>query len=505
MANPESILTAPLEQQLYQLVIARLDGSDVGSQAYREACSELVRRGICGFIVFGGEKNEIAEFLRNLQSLSDIPLFIASDIERGVGQQIEGTTVFPCQMAMAAAIDRSDERDTLLLENALAAIAEESHDIGINMPLIPVLDVNRDPDNPIIATRAFSDDPEVVAWFGMEYIRHLEDAGLSTCAKHFPGHGDTHTDSHLSLPIIEKSFEEWFRQDAQPFVAAVRHGVSCVMMGHLKLPVIEPLPATLSPKMHALLRKTIGFNGIVMTDALTMSALEDSPETALQALLAGADILLHPADPHRTVGVLREAIAKGTLREERIHDALTRIVRRKVVLPHPSERRVDYQAHAALSSDIARKSVTLVKYTPGIVPLHTRGRIRIVLSGDRTVSPLGNLKKLSPDIQWLSDTNAIQNADGEPTIIALLTSIAAWKGSPMLAHGERRRIQTIIENSRSSLILSFGNPYVLRHFPAADILVAAYDASEECQMTIVRWLRGEDTLKGRLPVRLPLV
>lgn len=504
MVDAESILTAPLEQQLYQLIIARLDGPNVKHRAYQEACVELVRRGICGFIVFGGEKNEIVPFLQYLQSMSDIPLFVASDIERGVGQQIDGTTVFPCQMAMAAAIDRFDPRDTALLENALAAIAEESHDIGINMPLIPVLDVNRDPDNPIIATRAFSDDPEVVAWFGMEYIRHLENAGLASCAKHFPGHGDTHTDSHLSLPIIRKSFGDWFGQDAQPFVAAIRRGVSCVMMGHLNLRVIDALPATLSPKMHALLRNTLGFNGIVMTDALTMSALDDTPETAIQAVLAGADILLHPSDPHKTVDLLREAVSKGIVREERIRDALTKIVRRKASLPRMKQRRVDYRAHASLSEAIAKKSVTLVKNTPGIVPLSRRGTIQIFTGGDRTLSPLTHLCTFSSDIpRWDSRGDSPAPRDSV-TIIAIMTSIAAWKGHPGLADEERQRIRNVVKRSHASIVISFGNPYALRHFPDADILIAAYDTSEISEIAIVRWLQGEDTLEGRLPIRLPV-
>ena len=175
-----------LERKLYQLIISRLDGERISDGAYRESISELARRGICGFIVFGGEKGTIKHFIEQLQSISKIPLFIASDVERGVGQQIRGTTVFPCQMALAAAVDKGNPEDVAVMRRAVGAIADEAKDVGINMLLIPVLDVNRDPDNPIICTRAFSDNPEDVAWFGSEYVDILENSGLISCAKHFP-------------------------------------------------------------------------------------------------------------------------------------------------------------------------------------------------------------------------------------------------------------------------------------------------------------------------------
>jgi len=178
----------PSEKRLYQLIISRLDGDKIYSQSYQEAIFDLVHKGIGGFIIFGGEKDEIKAFIEKIQSISAPPLIIASDIERGVGQQIKGCTVFPCQMAVSAAINKNRPEDIDILREAVKAIAHESIDAGINLPLIPVLDVNQNPDNPIICTRAFSDDPEDVLWFGMEYIKTLEGSGLISCAKHFSGH-----------------------------------------------------------------------------------------------------------------------------------------------------------------------------------------------------------------------------------------------------------------------------------------------------------------------------
>ena len=178
-----------MQKKLYQLIISRLNGHHIHSETYRERILDLVRKGIGGFIVFGGERDGVSAFIDEIKSLTEIPLFIASDIERGVGQQIKGCTNFPSQMAIAAAVDKNNPEDVVLLRDAVRAVALEAIDAGINMPLIPVLDINSNPDNPIICTRAFSDNAADVSWFGAEYIKALEEAGLISCAKHFPGHG----------------------------------------------------------------------------------------------------------------------------------------------------------------------------------------------------------------------------------------------------------------------------------------------------------------------------
>ncbi len=275
MSNTSNIHLNFLEKKLYQLIISRLDGDKVASKKYQEKIIELVKKGIDGFILFGGKKDEIRDFISKIQSISEIPLFIASDIERGVVQQIKDTTLFPCQMAIAAAINKDRPEDVSLLRSAIKAIADEAMDIGINMPLIPVLDVNQNPDNPIICTRAFSDNPEDVAWFGSEYIKILETSGLISCAKHFPGHGDTAIDSHISLPVITKSRTDLMTTDIMPFVGAIKAGVSSIMIGHLSVPAIDSMPASLSKMIITdLLRMELGFNGLILSDALNMDALK---------------------------------------------------------------------------------------------------------------------------------------------------------------------------------------------------------------------------------------
>jgi beta-glucosidase-like glycosyl hydrolase len=493
-----------LEQKLYQLIINRLDGDRLSSASYQEQAIELVNKGIGGFILFGGKKDETQNFIDKLQSLSEIPLFIASDIERGVGQQIGGATRFPCEMAVASAINKNKADDVELLRNAINAITREALDIGINMPLIPVLDVNRNPDNPIICTRAFSDDPEEVAWFGKTYITVLEKAGVLSCAKHFPGHGDTSIDSHIELPVISKPLQELTKIDIHPFRGAVRAGVSCIMIGHLSIPAIDTLPATLSKKIITdLLRKELGFEGIIMTDALNMSALKEYKGVPVQCLNAGFDILLHPANADSTVKELLQAIDSGEVEDGKIDDAVERIMKFKVKIKNIERQEGNYERHTELSTIISDKSITLVKDTPGVLPIKDIKDVYLAFVGDESVYKGAPLRGFIPDNPFVSSGTGLNPAP--IIIIAIFTNVAAWKGSSGISEGEIRYIKELMNKSRHSIVISFGSPYVLRHFIEADILIAAYDPTEQAQSSVIKCLKGELSFQGRLPVTLNLI
>src|SRR3990172_6941264 len=377
-----------LQEKLYQLIISRLDGERIHSQEYREEVFDLVDKGIGGFILFGGEREEIRAFIERLQSLSEVPLFIASDIERGVGQQSKGCVTFPCQMAVRAAIWEENPEDVVILRESIKAIANEAMDVGINMPLIPVLDVNQNPDNPIICTRAFSDNPEDVSWFGLEYIGILEGSGLLSCAKHFPGHGDTWIDSHISLPGIDKPLQELMDRDILPFREAVQAGVSSIMVGHLQIPALDSVPASLSRKViTGLLREGLGFHGLVLTDALNMSALSGIENLAARCIHAGVDILLHPSDAELTVRELTSAIQSKVLDEGEIDAAIGRVLKVKSRV-HQIRRQirgatVDYNKHDALSRRITEMSMTLIKHREGILPItEETSQVSVVVAGE---------------------------------------------------------------------------------------------------------------------------
>jgi len=483
------------EKKVYQVIVSRLDGARISDTEYRKTQFELIEKGIGGFILFGGVREEIKPFIAELQSLSRIPLFIAADIERGTGQQVQGMTTFPSHMAFAAAIDRRRQEDLDLLYQSIEATAAEARDIGINMPLIPVLDVNRNPDNPIICTRAFSDDPELTAWFGLKYIRILEGKGLLSCAKHFPGHGDTSIDSHIALPVIHDKRDTLIHVDLLPFRRAIQERVSGIMIGHLSVPAFDSRPASLSRKIiTGLLKEALGFTGLVLTDALNMHALREFGDVGLECLKAGADILLHPYNPDATAAELLLALEEKRLNPGILEAAVKKIIEAKACFDGGAPQKIDLQRHAVLSKTISQKAITLIKNTQGILPLHDPSGVRIVFSGESQhfdISPLKDFFSHSVDSNIL--------------LIAIFTSVAAWKGSSGISDEDRLKLTGLLSKAKRSIVVSFGSPYVLRYFRDADILIAAYDPTGQAQEAVINCLRGVNPFTGLLPVHIPEV
>jgi len=512
-----------LEKKLYQLIISRLDGHNIHSQHYRERIFNLIGKGIGGFIIFGGKRDEIKDFIQEIQSTSEIPLFIASDIECGVGKQIEDATWFPCQMAMASAIDKEKPGNIELLKDILKAIACESIDIGINMPLIPVLDVNQNPDNPIICTRAFSDNPEDVAWFGSWYIKELEGSNLISCAKHFPGHGDTNVDSHVSLPVITKSLGDLMKIDLMPFIEAIKEGVSSIMVGHLNIPSIDSKPASLSKKIITdLLRKELGFEGLIITDALNMNALKDFEYVSAGCIKAGADILLHPGDADKTVEELKLSLEKNIISEEDIEKSVNRILKIKDRLltplyPCPMDGRraslvrrelkmgeVDYQSHKELSANITDMSITLLKGTEGLLPISDENEVHVILTGEDKFFESSPFKAIFRSVSTIPSPILLHQVEVSRgrVVFAIFTSVSAGKGTSGMDDKEREQVCRLIKNIKNSIVISFGCPYVLRFFRDADMLIAAYETTGQAQRAVIRCLKGELDFKGRLPVKI---
>jgi beta-glucosidase-like glycosyl hydrolase len=492
-----------LEQKIYQLIINRLDGNKISSGPYREGIFALVRKGIGGFVVFGGKKNEIRTFIAELRSLSERTLFIASDIERGVGQQVEGATSFPSQMAVAAAISKDRTEDIQLLHDAVKAIAVEAIDIGINMPLIPVLDVNQNPDNPIISTRAFSDNPGDVSWYGSTYVTILEESGLISCAKHFPGHGDTDIDSHISLPVISKSAGELRDADLAPFCEAVKAGVSSIMIGHLSIPGIDSRPSSLSEKViSGLLRTELGFKGLVLTDALNMHALNEYQNVPATCINAGVDILLHPADAEDAAEALKQAVASGEIEEKRIDAAVERILAYKSKIEKIYILEADIRKHRRLSDLISEKSVTLLEGSAGAESLDDIRNAVLVYVGDEHDLDVSLLKEAVSSSVHIEEVSPARISSRQTVIFALFTSIAAWKGSSGISSKDRKLIRECIEKSGKAVVIAFGSPYVLRHFKEADMRIAAYDSGKQAQDSVMKCLRGVREFSGRLPVKI---
>jgi len=531
-------------KKIYQLIISRLDGRRICDRVYQEGILALVRKGIGGFIIFGGKRKELRPFIDRLQTIAEIPLFIASDIERGVGQQIDGYTKFPCQMAVRAAINRDDPADITILRNALSAVALEAIDAGINMPLIPVLDVNSNPDNPIICTRAFSDNPDDVSFFGSEYIEVLEGMGLISCAKHFPGHGDTSTDSHISLPLITKSYNVLVKFDIRPFAGAIKTGVSSIMIGHLLIPSIdESNPSSLSKRViTGILRTELGFNGLIMTDALNMSALSSIENVSARCLNAGVDIILHPSDAELTVRDLDDAVRTELISEETIDVAVGRILKAKSRISRIKLVEVDTHSNTLISKRMAEMSITVINKKEGILPVADDDKIQVLIVGEnrlckqslwgrqfRNVHSLtemhenshphffdfpqdrmGNMKiPLNPPFSKgenrfppLEKGGFESGFSDEAVIIAIFSEIAAWRGSAGIDDNAMEQVIGLIRKARTSIVISFGSPYILRHFSDADVRIAAYEGNSQAQEAVIKCMKGETSFRGRLPVKI---
>ncbi len=290
----------------------------------------LQELGVGGVIFVGGSAVDLATRIQQLQSWAKIPLLLAADIEEGVGQRFPGATWFPPPMAIAAIAQTNLKKAEEYAETMGVITAQEAVAIGLNWILAPVVDVNNNPDNPVINIRAFGETTELVGQLARAFIRGAQQYAVLTTAKHFPGHGDTAVDSHFDLPVIPHSESRLAEVELLPFVEAIAAGVDSVMSAHLLIPTWDAeLPATLSEKIiTGQLRQKLGFGGLVVTDALVMGAIANRyglAEASVLAVEAGADILLMPLDAEVTINSVCDAVSQGRISESRIDESLQRI------------------------------------------------------------------------------------------------------------------------------------------------------------------------------------
>lgn len=289
--------------------------------------------GVGGVILQGGTANGAALRIKELQSWTKIPLFIAADVEEGVGQRFAGATQFPPPMSLAR-LAKHDPKAIDYAEQMGRVTAQEACEIGINWLFAPVVDVNNNPNNPVINVRAFGETPDIVSKLAQAFIRGAQHYPVLTTAKHFPGHGDTTTDSHLDLPVISHSLERLRSVELPPFEAAIATGVDAVMSAHLQIPAWDlDYPATLSHRILTQgLRQTLQFEGLIVTDALVMGAIANrygTEEASVLAIEAGADILLMPPDPQKAIQAVCQAVQSGRIPLKRIQESVERIWRAK--------------------------------------------------------------------------------------------------------------------------------------------------------------------------------
>ncbi|MBW4637001.1 MAG: beta-glucosidase [Gloeocapsa sp. UFS-A4-WI-NPMV-4B04] len=364
--------TLCLKEQVAQMVVVRASGYLFDHQIQYPQWEPptaklqywLEHLGVGGVILLGGSAGEIALRSQQLQNWAKIPLLIAADIEEGVGQRFSGATAFPPPMAISAIANKNLSLAQHYATQMGAITAQEALAIGVNWVLAPVVDVNNNPDNPVINVRAFGETPEIVSKLATAFIQGAKAYPVLTTAKHFPGHGDTATDSHLDLPVLPHSAARLASVELPPFESAIAAGVDAVMSAHLLIPSWDAQqPATLSePILTQQLRQKLGFEKLIVTDALVMGAIANHYGTNVAPVLAveaGADILLMPIDPEGAIQAICEAVESGRISAERIRASVERIWQAKLKVSRGAEERGSRGAGEQRSGGVGEQEVRL--------------------------------------------------------------------------------------------------------------------------------------------------
>lgn len=470
-----------------------------------------------GLLLFHGHRGRTPAVLARLQARNRIPLLIGADVERGVGQQVQGATLFPHAMAFAAADDAGEAVEALA-----RATAREALSCGIHLAFAPVADVHRHPENPIIATRAFGTEPERVAHLVRAYLRGARAEGLLTTAKHFPGHGGTRTDSHAELPVVEDDRDVLERTDLVPFRAALRAGVDGIMTAHVAYPALDPIgqPATRSPSIvTGLLRGELGFDGLVVTDSLRMAGIQhneaEPPGAQAAALLqAGVDVLLDPPDPAAVADGLVEAVEQGRLDGARLDAACRRVVALKRRLYDRFGEQVfadpaacvpltdaEREGHRALADRVAREAVTVQDGGSGRLPLDPQAETLVLVmdprgsGSDDAVAPLAGAARAAFAEATVLDVQAegpfellLHRATGAAqVVVVLVVTPAAWHAYGL--HPAHRRVLEALAGRRELVLAALGSPHVLEAFPQATRICTFSDVPSS-QRALVERLAG---------------
>jgi len=479
-----------------------------------------------GFIRISSDALSVARETAAIQSLAGGNLLIAADLERGIGGTISGALEVVTAMALGATDNPQAAYDAGLM------IGKEAAAIGINMNYAPVLDVNSNPANPVINTRSFGGTPQLVGRMGVAFARGLNAAGVASCGKHFPGHGDTGFDSHTNLGTLTASRQRLDEIDLAPFREAISAGIDSIMSAHILVPALEPegLPATLSHRiMTGLLRGELGFTGVISSDALEMGAVANNfpPEQAIpMAINAGCDQVIMPQDPAASVDILLSAVKRGEVTEARINESVARILTLKEKYPsrpRPEDlpRLVSVPEHLDRALEIASDSLTLV-HNDGLLPLQPNQKVFCITfnnGGDgrsHFLEPESFPDYLSLTGQSsrhfragnLTQTKLINHEIIEQARVAEVIILAAYvnvrlnSGTIDLPAESVEQLQPILQLNKPVILVSFGSPFLIKQFPGVQAYACAYSATQPSQKAMAMAVTGECDFTGKLPIEL---
>ncbi len=490
---------------------------------------------------------EMAALTNQLQRDSELPLIFAADFERGLPMRLNGGTVFPQAMALGA----THSKNFAFLFGRITAI--EARAIGVHWNFFPVADVNSNPLNPIINTRSFGEDVAETDELVAAYIAGARGTGMLTTAKHFPGHGDTQTDTHLAVARVSGNAKHLNEVELAPFRAAIAAGVDSIMVAHVTVPALDDSGrvASISPRMiQGILRGQMGFRGLVVTDAMDMGALTSlfaklppasaAARAAVEAVKAGEDMVVAPSDLENSYRGVLEAVRSGEIAESRIDDSVLKILRAKAGLKLHKSRLVDLNAvggivgrpeNQAIAQQIADASVTLVRDNQRVLPLRNSVNggddvVAVIFTDDmrgesgRTLERLLRARLPSATVYYVDEASAAWLA---PEVLAAVRQakavIAPVYIVPVQGRGARGSGGGLgMEQSSEDLlkamlttagaktvVLAMGSPYMASDYPEVQNYLCLYSADTVSEISAVKAIFGEIALRGTLPVSIPRI
>lgn len=544
-----------VEEKVGQLVHVGINArfANQDSPFFKDIQRQVVENKIGGIIFFGAPLYETTIIGNRMQENAKVPLLLSLDAETGIGMRFEDATNFPWAMAIAA----TGEPD--LARRMGVITGREAKAIGIRHVYAPVLDVNNNAANPVINVRSFGEDPHDVARFGIAFAQGIQSQRVIATAKHFPGHGDTAVDSHRGLPIIDHSRESLEKTELFPFAKAIEAGIGSVMIAHIALPQIDseeirPLrdyrggdaeagaeivkesatvPATLSYKVQtSILRGDLGFKGLIVSDAMSMSGLTlyfTQEEAGVRAFLAGTDILEKPADPDAMIRGLVDAVKSGRISMERLDDSVRRqlawkyelgLFKDKITAIDGIDRVVSGSETSALSDEIGAKAITLVRNDNGALPLARSAKIAVlgISNGFEGAGTMGSLVStlrangLRFGSAYLQENYSAEQAaaarrvvnEADVVVVGLYGRVRSGaKNSVGIPEIGAAILREALAANKKVIGISFGNPYVLMGFPELKTYIVGYGDMPSLQRAAARSLLGLQDTTGRLPISLP--
>ncbi|OYD06249.1 glycoside hydrolase family 3 protein [Paludifilum halophilum] len=517
------------EEKVGQLIMAATQTGKDGMPS--EQTRRMIREYHIGSVIVYDQRKPaaMARYNNRLQQWAEetrfsLPLLISADLEYGAAQRMpKEAATFPRQMGLGAAGSEH------LAEKTARITAREARAVGFNWNYSPVADVNTNPNNPVIGVRAFGEKTNLVSELTAAQIRAYQRQGVIASAKHFPGHGDTEVDSHLGLPAVTYDRETLEKVHLPPFQVAIDAGADSIMTAHVVIQAIDPdLPATLSPKvLDGLLRKEMGYDGIIVTDAMTMHAISEnwgSGEAAVMAIQAGADVVMSTGsfkDHVEAVQSLLQAIQSGELSEKRVDESVKRVLKakceyrldsRRYVDPDKAERIVGHSRHRKVADEAGRQAVTLVKNEEGLLPLDRGAEETMVagVEGVRTLADAVRRESGSRVSAWQSDGQDPTDAEMMEAVRQAETAdrvIVATYSQSRLPEGQVKLVKALHQTGKPVVTVSIGLPYDIAQYSEVNAYLATYavDRWQTPNPTMleaaIRVIYGEQP-GGKLPVHI---